>query len=82
MPFYFVTMLDKSLHQNDLSSFVLETLHKIAQVNKLPQSGVDLEKCAAELTVWMSPNHRLLDLMPVEADDLLVIGSESDLAKF
>ena len=82
MPLYFATMLDKNLHQNAIGSFVLETLHKIAQVNRLPQTEADLAQCASQLTVWMSPNHRLVDLQPVEADDMLVIGTEQDLKSF
>ena len=75
-------MLDKNLHQNQLKSFVLETLNKIAEVNGLPQSETNLENCANELIVWMAPNHKLIDLSPIEKDDLLVIGSQTDLEIF
>ena len=43
MPCYFAAMLDKNLHQNQLKSFVLETLHKIAEANDIMQSDKDLE---------------------------------------
>ncbi len=65
-----------------MKSFVLETLHKIAEANGITQSEKDLEDCANELTVWMAPNHKMLDLEPIEKDDLIVIGSQADLEKF
>ena len=65
-----------------MKSFVLETLYKIAEDTGVSQNDKSLEHCANELICWMAPNHKLIDLSPIEKDDLLVIGSQADLATF
>ena len=52
------------------------------EASGISKSDQNLEQYADELTVWMSPNHKLLDLSPIEKDDLLVIGSQADLEQF
>lgn len=37
---------------------------------------------AAGKLIWLAPNHQLMDLEPVEPDDMLVIGTADDLRRF
>ena len=71
---YFVTMLDRTKNENQVESFLQETLCKLSEsLSDLYQPHCSLPY--PTFTMWLAPNHRLLDLTAVEADDLLVIGT-------
>ena len=52
-------------------------------IDKIGQSSFQNDcKREKEQIIWLAPNHQLMDLEPVEADDMLVIGTNDDLKRF
>ena len=62
---YYTIMLDKQKHCFSVESFLVEVLHR---------TGIS-EKAGKDLRIWLAPNHRLIDLSPIDEDDMLVIGT-------
>ena len=67
-------MLNKERHHNHIASFLQETLSKINY-----QKHNNQDEIGDTLRIWLAPNHKMLDLTAVEADDMLVVGTEAQL---
>lgn len=73
---YFTCKLDKQKHKMQKDSFMVEILDKVARCLNSPVVN------PSEKLVWLAPNHQLMDLEPIEPEDMLVIGTLEDLRRF
>ena len=74
--YYLTAKLDKQKHKFTKEGFLSEVFAKAQGV-----LGLQDERLSGKL-MWLAPNHQLMDLEPVEPDDMLVIGTSEDLRRF
>lgn len=73
---YLTVKLDKQKHKFQKEGFLAEVVDKARSALRLRSDS------AANKLIWLAPNHQLMDLEPVEPDDMLVIGTADDLRRF
>lgn len=73
---YFTAKLDKHKHKFQKEGFLAEVFDKLQSALGLPSERI------SDKLLWLAPNHQLMDLEPIEPDDMLVIGTAEDLQRF
>ena len=74
----FVSVMDKTKHALNIESYLSELFDKISQIQS-DANKADFLPDPLGLRLWLAPNHQLLTLDPIEKDDLLVVGTSTDL---
>ena len=76
LPDYYTLMLDRERHKDSVTSFLAQTLIRINSDNKFT-SVQENNNCY--LTLWLAPNSIIVDLSTVQPDDMLVLGTKTQL---
>ena len=79
---YFTMVLDRTKHENSVSSFLAQAICKVSmasagghRLGSRASNSLFGQADLQDVTIWLAPNHRLISLDAVEADDMLVIGT-------